>query len=311
VLGTAKADAFGAELAGDLGVAGNVGIRAHAELAAQLVCPAHKGGQHAGGGVGVHGGRTAGIDLAGGPSSDSQSPSFSVYFLPPKVAVITLACSSIRDRFGAGHAGRAHTAGDHGRVAGHTAARRQNALGRFHAVNVVRHGFLTNQQHGSLRRLRHRIVRVNTILPTAAPGDAGRPLPSPVNSFSDRIQHRVQQLIQLVRIDAHDGFFSGNQAFFHHLNGDANSGRAGALAVAGLQHPQLLILDGELEILDVAVVLFERGSDLTQLLVGFRQHIAQFDDRARRTDAGHDVFALCVGQELAVECVLDRWRGCA
>ena len=40
VLGAAESDAFGAELAGHLGVARDVGIGAHAELAAELVGPA-------------------------------------------------------------------------------------------------------------------------------------------------------------------------------------------------------------------------------------------------------------------------------
>jgi hypothetical protein len=42
VLGAAQADAFGAELAGGLGVARDVGIGAHAELAAELVGPLHE-----------------------------------------------------------------------------------------------------------------------------------------------------------------------------------------------------------------------------------------------------------------------------
>ncbi len=52
VLGAAQADALGAELAGDLGVARDVRVGAHAELAAELVGPAHELGQNAGGGIG-------------------------------------------------------------------------------------------------------------------------------------------------------------------------------------------------------------------------------------------------------------------
>ena len=84
--------------------------------------------------------------------------------------------------------------------------------------------------------------------------------------------------------------------------------------IAGIQDAALMPKVSDLKIsddelretieLNQLAKMRERGSDLTQLLVGFRQHIAQFDDRARRTDAGHDVFALCVGQELTVECVL-------
>ena len=56
-----------------------------------------------------------------------------------------------RDGAGAGDAGDAHAARYHRRVAGHAAARRENALGHFHAVDVVRHGLGAHQDDGSLR----------------------------------------------------------------------------------------------------------------------------------------------------------------
>ena len=45
-------------------------------------------------------------------------------------------------------AGLTHAARDHRRVAGHAAARSQNSLGHFHAVNVVGNGFGADQNHG-------------------------------------------------------------------------------------------------------------------------------------------------------------------
>jgi hypothetical protein len=44
--------------------------------------------------------------------------------------------------------------------------------------------------------------------------------------------------------------------------GDLHRRRAGALAVARLQHEQLAALDGELDVLHVLVVLLELGLDL-------------------------------------------------
>ena len=66
VLGAAQADALGAEPAGRLGVARNVGVGAHAELAAELVGPFHEGFQHAGGGIGIQGVGLAVENLARG-----------------------------------------------------------------------------------------------------------------------------------------------------------------------------------------------------------------------------------------------------
>ena len=53
--------------------------------------------------------------------------------------------------------------------------------------------------------------------------------------------------------------FTMSQAIF-------TAARAGPLAVAGLQHVQLALLDRELEVLHVLVVLLEHVLDLEQLL---------------------------------------------
>ena len=56
------------------------------------------------------------------------------------------------ERARADHAGQAHAARDHGRVARLAADRGENALGHFHAVNVVGRGFLADQDHRALLR---------------------------------------------------------------------------------------------------------------------------------------------------------------
>ena len=89
-------------------------------------------------------------------------------------------CVVDAQRAGAGDAGLAHAARHHGRVAGHAAARGQDALGRVHAVDVLGAGLDAHQDH----RLAACAARfsassaVKTTLPDAAPGEAGRPLAS-------------------------------------------------------------------------------------------------------------------------------------
>ena len=82
------------------------------------------------------------------------------------------------------------------------------------------------------------------------------------------------------------------------------------LAVAGLEHVEGVLLDGELEVLHVLVVPLQAGGDLAQLLVGRRHQLLEVGDRVRGADAGHDVLALRVLQELAVE-LLGAGRGVA
>ena len=158
VLGAAQADAFGAELARGLGIARNIGIGAHAEAAAELVRPAHERRHDAGGRIGVERVGLAGEDLAGGTVERQPVAFLQRHLLAAHGHADFLALRVDVDVARAGHAGRAHAAANHGRVAGHAAARSENALGHFHAVNVVRLGFGAHQDHGSRGGLLHGFI---------------------------------------------------------------------------------------------------------------------------------------------------------
>ena len=107
----------------------------------------------------------------------------------------------------------------------------------------------------------------NTISPEAAPGEAGRPVRDHL-ACGARIDGRMQQLVERQRIDARHRFLLADQPSLRQLDRDAQRGLGGALAGAGLQHPQLALLDREFEVLHVAVVLFERVVDARELGVG-------------------------------------------
>ena len=120
------------------------------------------------------------------------------------------------------------------------------------------------------------------------------------------------KLIQRRRVDAHHGFGFIDQAFARHVHGHAQRRRGGALAVAGLQHVQLVLLHGELDVLHVLVVFFQLRADFHQFRVGVGIALPsgispRFGDRGRqglrRADAGDNVLALGVHQVFAVEHV--------
>ena len=67
----------------------------------------------------------------------------------------------------------------------------------------------------------------------------------------------MKQLIERGGIDAQDGFLAGDQALIGHVDGDPEGGLGGALAASRLQHPQRALLDGEFQILHVAVMALE------------------------------------------------------
>ncbi len=109
----------------------------------------------------------------------------------------------------------------------------------------------------------------------------------------------MQQGVELLRLYAQDSLFLVDHALVYEVNGDLQGSVCGALAVTGLQHVELAILDGELHVLHIFIVLLKTVCDLCKLLVHFGHILLQVADRGRRTDAGHNVFALCVDQVLA------------
>ncbi len=136
-----------------------------------------------------------------------------------------------------------------------------------------------------------------------------------------RIAGRVEELVELRRIDPAHRLGPVDQAFGDHVDGDLDGGLGGALAGARLQHPETPLLDGELHVLGVAEVLFQPRAHVEELAVHHRHdflHGRQVRLAAgflsgdaqglRRADTGDHVFALGIDEELAVEGVLAARR---
>ena len=109
---------------------------------------------------------------------------------------------------------------------------------------------------------------------------------------------------------------SRDQTFARQFDRDLERGLGGALAGPRLQHPQLALLDGEFEVLHVAVMLFQRAVDARQFrerfghralerrLVRARFLAGGLGNLLRRADAGDHVLALGVDQEFAIQGLL-------
>ena len=186
----------------------------------------------------------------------------------------------------------------------HAAARGENALRHFHAVNVLRRGFGTHQDHGNLFAVSRDFNGFIGSKNNLSDGSARRSRKTFGEDFDLRaflVETRYQEVVQLVRLDAEDCLFLLDQPFFHHLQCHANRSQAGALAIAGLQHIQLAILDSEFEVLQILVMILEPRRDFAQLLVNVGHGLLEFEDRNRSTDARDHVFALGIHQVFAVE----------
>ena len=212
----------------------------------------------------------------------------------------------------AGDAARAHAAGDDGRVAGHAAAHGQDALRDLHAHDVLG-ASLEADEHD----LRHGLVSDGFLgllggeydLAAGRAGGRGKALADGVGFFERLgVKLRVQERIELLGLDAQHGLALGDHALVDEVARDLQRRLRGALAVAGLEHVELTVLDGELHVLHILKIVLEPVGDGDELVVHLRHLILQVADRARRAHAGDDVLALCVDEVLAHEPLRARGR---
>ena len=125
-----------------------------------------------------------------------------------------------------------------------------------------------------------------------------------------RVDPRVEELVELRRIDARDCLVARDQLLVDHFDRDPQRGGGGSLAGSRLQDEETAFLDRELDVLQVPVVRLEERQRLQELVERLGHPLAHQLDRLGRADPGDDVLALRVREELAIEPLLAR-RGIA
>jgi hypothetical protein len=267
MLGTTEADALGPETPSGAGIVRRLRIRAHFQPA-RLVGPLHESREITRQ-LRLDGRHLAQHDLAGGAvdgdelavlhrrPADRHSARLHV---DPQIA-------------GAGDARPPHAAGDDGGVAGHAAARGQDAGGGVHAVDVFRTGL--DPHENDAVTLGSPMLGLVGGEGDAAAGRSRRGRKAARDHLARRlgVEGRVQQLIERTRIDAPDRLAAVDQAFAHHVDGDLERRGGRALAAARLQHPQPALLHRELDILHVPVMGFQLAAHGVQLAIELRHHL--------------------------------------
>ena len=206
-----------------------------------------------------------------------------------------------RERLAPGHARLPHPPRDDGRVRGHAAVRREDAARLDQPVDVVRRRLPADEDH-VLALAAALLGRVGVEHDRARRGTRRRVQPRCRDvDLRSRVDHRVQQLVELVRVDARHRLLARDQPLVDHLDGDAQGGRGGALAGARLQEEERALLDRELDVLHLPVVRLEPPKRLDEAVERLRHPLAHRLDRLGRADAGDDVLALRVREELAEE----------
>ena len=300
MLGTGQADALCAQLTSLARIVRGVGIGADLE-AAILVSPAHDAAELACDG-GVNGGDDAVVDLTGG-AVDGDVVALVVDLACQLELLVLLVHLYLA---AAGDAALAHAAGDNCRVAGHTAANGQDALCSLHALDILGAGLETNQNDLFLALVPGFCVFSGE--DDLAAGCAG----GCAEALADRscgleggsVELRVEQSVEVSRVDHQNGLLLVDHALVNEVARDLESRLSGTLAVAALEHVELAVLDGELHVLHVAVVLLKDVADLDEVGICLGELLCHLGDGHRGADAGDDVFALCVDEELAHQLLL-------
>ena len=306
VLGAAQADGLGAKLERERGILGVVGVDAHMVgvaaglVQANLVGPGQDGVQVAGelGRNQING--AVDDDTLGAVDGDD------IALMQHAVAALDahdLLGGVDMEALNAADAGRTHAAGNNGGMARLATVAGQNALGGDHALQVVGVGLPTNQNDlVALVGARDGVVAREHDL---AHGGTGAGIKTAGESLVllGGVELWVQELVELRGIDAAHSLIAGDQTLLDHLDGDAQGGGGGALAHAGLEHPELALLDGELNVAHVAIVILERQEDALELLAcGLEARGGlEVGDGLGVADTGDDVLALGINQKITVE----------
>ncbi len=295
VLGAAQPDARRAQLARAARVAGRVGVRPHAH-ALGLVGPGKKLRQPRR----QLGRRRDQLQFAqhhfAGRAVDREQIALAQRFAGDRRG---LRAGVDPQRFAAADGRFAHAAGHDRGVRGRAAARGEHALRGDDAVHVVGSGLGAHQDDRFAGFVP--LDRGIGIEDDRAGSGAGRR----VEPFRDRlirlavVDAGVKELVERGGADAAQGLVAVDEPFAHHVEGDLDRGFGAALAVARLQHVELAALDGELEVLHVAVVRLELVRDFEELTVDVGRDLVEVGDLFGRARAGDDVLTLRVAQVLA------------
>ena len=207
-------------------------------------------------------------------------------------------------RLSPAHTRSAHPASDDGRVARLAPTGGEDALGGDHAAQVVGVGLGAHEDDplaplGPLRRVlgvQHDPADGRTRARRDGLGQAG--------DVAGLVEAREHEQRQLLAGDPGQRLVLVDDPLVNELAGDLERRLGGALADPRLQHPQLAALDGELDVAQVLVVRLEGGHVVQQLTVGVRDLGLQVVQRLGVADAGDDVLALRVHEEVAVHALL-------
>ena len=191
-------------------------------------------------------------------------------------------------------------------MAGHAASDGENALCGLHALDILRGGLKSYENN-----LFASVVPSLCVLSgenDLAAGSAGRCTEALAHGSGclecGSVKLRVEQGVEVSRVYHGNGFALGDHALIDEVACDLECCLSGALAVAGLEHVELAVFDGELHVLHITVMVFKNLANGCKLFKCLGELLCHLCDGHRGAHACNDVLALCVGKELAHKLLL-------
>ena len=302
VLGPAEAYPFGAQLDGLTGIVGRVGVGPDPE-AADLVGPLEKGLKLLAG-FGFDQLETADEDFAGG---SVQSEGIALLddllsHLETPLLIIHIHLLATDD------AALPPTPGDDGGVGGLSPCGGENTLGGVHPPDVFGRGLFPDEDNAhAFGGHSLRVFGVEGHLTGSGAGnrvDTADQVALLQLILLGGIDDGVEDALDVLILDSQDGVLFGDQTLFHHVHGHSEGGPGKAFPGAALEHVELPLFHGELEVLHVLVVLLQGGPNLAELFVSGGVDLVELGELHGRTDSGDHVLSLGVDQVVSVEEVL-------
>ncbi len=207
-------------------------------------------------------------------------------------------------------------------VGSHTSALGKNTCGSSHTFNILRRSLFAHEN------------RVDTVLACSHGGLGGEDDLTyrstrrcrkacgqfPCVLFGLRVENWVQDFVKLLRSDSHHCGLLVDHTLVEHIDGHLQCGQTCTLADTALEHPELALLDGELDVLHIAEVLLQMSADIVEFCIYLRHSCFQrcemavviilrsLVERVRCTDTGNYVLALGIDEPLAIELVVTCGR---
>ncbi len=236
--------------------------------------------------------------------------------------IVNIQCTSTR------HTAFTHTTGYHSSVRSHTSTGSQDTFGDSHTRQVLRRGLDTNHHHTFAGSMPFGSVISEEYNLTSCSTRRSRKTTSQDFCFfqSILVKYRVEQFIQLIRFNAHQGCLFVNHTLTKQIHSNLHHGSTRTFTVTCLEEPKLTFLNGELHVLHIFIVIFQFCLKRIQFVIDFRHSFfhrrifcctfffaysgqlsptlgTDLSNLLRSTDTGYYVFTLRVNQVFTIEKV--------